>query len=167
MGVFEKPKDTEDKQAWCDYGAELETAFVEKLHQKVNGVVIGMNPDKKQDKYVFDLVCKFQCDLKTCETPFRTSYRYGFDPQYAITINKKDIDRYTKLYPNIILVLDIRYPNYTAIKTVSVQTLTRYVKEGKAKPHEYLKRVNDTKGNAKSCYIFDSRWFDDLILKEA
>jgi len=166
MGEFEKPKDTEDKQAWCDYGAELEIAFVERLRQKGNGVAIGMNPDKKHDKYTFDLIGKFQCDLKTCETPFRTCYRYGFDPKYAITIDKKDIDRYTKLYPNIILVLDIRYPNYTAIKTVSIQTLARYVKEEKAKPHEYKKRVNDTKGNAKSCYIFDSRWFDDLILKE-
>jgi len=166
MASMEKPKDTEDKQAWCAYGAELEIAFVERVHQKGNGVVIGMNPNKKHDKYAFDLLCKFQGDLKTCETPFRTSYRYGFDPQYAITIDKKDIDRYTKLYPNIILILDIRYPNYNAVKTVSVQTLSRYVKEGKAKEHEYLKRVHDTKGNAKSCYIFDSRWFDDLILKE-
>lgn len=156
------PANTEDKLAWCNYGAQMERQFVADLFG--SGVGVVMNPDKRTNPYTNDLLGLFQADLKSISTPFRTADRYGFDPQFAITINEKDIDRYTASYPNIILFLHIRYPEYSGIRIATIYRLNKFIQSGKAKKHQYLHRANDTAGNAKASYIFDLRWFDELQL---
>jgi hypothetical protein len=50
-----------------------------------------------------------RADLKTIRTRFKTADRYGLDSKTALTIYKKDVDRYSEKYPNIIGILDIDY----------------------------------------------------------
>ena len=157
------PTDNEDKQAWCTYGAELEHQFAAKMFGSSVGVL--KNPAKNTDLYTHDLFALFQSDLKSIRTVFRTADRYGFDANYAITINEKDIRRYTEKYPNIMLLLDIDYPTYKGVRVVSIYRLNKFIASGKAKRHEYILRVNDSSGNAKASYIFDLRWFDEVTLE--
>lgn len=152
--------DNEDKQKWCTIGEELEKDFVK--NNSFYGCAVLLNKEKETNKFANDLTLVLRADLKTITTPFFTANRYGIDSEYAITINKKDIERYKKLYPNIFLILDVKYKSFTGVKICSIKTLCKLVDEGKAKEHFYINRVNDTKGNAKSSYIFDLRWFDDL-----
>ena len=160
---MDAPLNTEDKQAWCKYGSELEREFVTNMFGSSVGVL--KNPAKVTNPYTHDLFAMFPSDLKSIRTVFRTADRYGFDSAYAITINEKDINRYTELYPNIILLLDIEYPMYKGIRMASIYRINRFIAAGKAKRHEYIFRVNDETGNAKASYIFDLRWFDELTLQ--
>jgi hypothetical protein len=154
------PTNNEDKQAWCSYGAELEKQFASKMFTSSVGIV--KNPAKTTDPYTHDLFALFPSDLKSIRTPFRTAHRYGFDPEYAITINEKDVRRYTNKYPNIVLLLDIDYPSYKGVRIATIYRLNKFINSGKAKRHEYMFRVDDSSGNAKVSYIFDLRWFDEI-----
>jgi hypothetical protein len=154
------PLNNEDKKAWCQHGSELEEKFVES--QNFAGVKLSMNPQKQTDVYVHDILATFQADLKTIRTPFKTANRYGIPSEFAITLNEKDIQRYRKIYPNIILFFDIDYPNYKGVRIAPISRILRLLDLNKAKRHEYLNRVNDTSGNAKVSYVFDFRWFDEI-----
>ena len=86
--------DTENKQEWCDYGDDAERIFAEgRLFQL--GLGGHINPQKKTNPYVHDLYVQFPSDLKTVRTPlFKSMELYGIDPQYAVTFNHKDAERY-------------------------------------------------------------------------
>jgi hypothetical protein len=159
---MDAPKNNEDKQAWCTYGAELEKQFTSRMFDSSVGIL--KNPAKTADPYTHDLLAMFPSDLKSIRTVFRTANRYGFDPDYAITINEKDIRRYTDKYPNIVLMLDIEYPTYKGVRIATIYRLNKFIASGKAKRHEYMYRVDDSSGNAKASYIFDLRWFDEITL---
>ena len=163
---------TEDKLSWCEYGEEKEGSFVQTRLSEI-GLVGSANPNKKKDKYTHDLFVSFQSDLKTVRTPlFKAKELYGIDPQFAVTFNHKDAERYKKLYPKIIVIFDILWEQCS--KEINGRTYTvnpmhitvagflhdirRAVIESGSKRIDYAKRVDDTQGNAKSSWVFDARF---------
>ena len=165
--------DLQDKQAWCDLGELEEGNFLER--QDFHLVHVLPNVTKDVDKYAHDMRISFPADLKTIRSSWRKSQElFGIQPKYAISINKKDVDRYNDLYPNMIIILDIEieYINendgglsvYKTVRWVDMTRINRLIKSGFAKEHQYKERTEDTQGNAKSSYVFDCRWFP--VLKE-
>jgi len=163
--------DTEDKQAWCTYGEEKEDSFV-KTRLSELGLAGFTNPAKKLDKYTHDLFVSFQADLKTVRTPlFKAHKLYGIDPQYAVTFNHKDVERYKQLYPNIIVIFDVMWEQLSkeiggVVYTVKPMHITaagfihdirRAVIRSGSKTINYARRVDDTQGNAKLSWVFDVR----------
>ena len=154
---------TEDKQAWCDYGDTAERTFAASRLLEI-GLGGHINPQKKTNPYVHDLYVQFPSDLKTVRTPlFKSMELYGIDPQYAVTYNHKDATRYTEMYPNIIVIFDIPWKDCSknfdgVVYTVPDLHLTvagflydlrnAIIKSG-SKRIDYAKRVDDTSGNAK------------------
>ncbi|MDY7224513.1 cold shock domain-containing protein [Halalkalibacterium halodurans] len=165
---------TEDKFAWCKEGERLEEAFVKNIVPKINRK-LKIHPDKKNDPTTIDLYnieTKQKADLKTQNTPFFTSSRYGYDPKYTVTFNRKDYERYKKLYPEVIIYW---YVNWQQLiwKTIKVTPLegvweipfsimARYIENNKVPLHTYLNRINDDI-NAKDSYLFDLRTFNRLM----
>ena len=163
--------DTEDKQSWCSYGEEKEDGFVNTRLSEL-GLDGFTNPAKKLDKYTHDLFVSFQADLKTVRTPlFKARELYGIDPQYAVTFNHKDVERYKRLYPNIIVIFDIMWEQLSkeiggTVYTVKPMHITaagfihdirRAVMKSGSQCINYARRVDDTQGNAKSSWVFDAR----------
>ena len=151
----------EDKSAWCELGDEQEKAFLIKAFEA--GLIVFRNPSKLEDKYAHDMFLGFPCDLKTVRTSFRTADRYGIDPRYAVTLNEKDVDRYSQKYPHIVILFDIKFENgYEGLHYAALDRILAAIKRGIIKRHEYLARVNDTQGNAKASYVLDARWMPRL-----
>ena len=95
----------DDKQKWCEHGRELEDEFV--LRQRFVDVLIGINPDKDSNPFTYDMRIDLPCDLKSTKTPWRKAQEmFGIDPMYAVSINQKDLRRYARLYPNIVIVFE-------------------------------------------------------------
>ena len=156
-----RPDDLNDKKSWCREGLRLEEQFIQ--CQNFTDVSIQMNPSKAGDPFTYDMRINMPCDLKTITTPWVHSEKmFGIPSAYAISINRKDLRRYYRLYPNIVIVMDVRYPEYAATHWSDMFRLERLVKSGRAKLHEYKGRKDDTNGNAKDSYIFDARWFPTL-----
>jgi hypothetical protein len=147
----------QNKTAYCEFGEQTERRFL--INSFNSGVSFAQNPAKHENKYTHDLFAMFPADLKTQFTPFRTANRYGINPDHAITINQKDIERYNKLYPNIILIIDVQFPNYQATHYAPLFMLNILIKKERAKLHEYRERKDDNLGNAKASYVFDVLWF--------
>ena len=163
--------DTESKQEWCDYGDDAERAFASGRLFQI-GLGGHINPQKRTDPYVHDLYVQFPADLKTVRTPlFKAQELYGIDPQYAVTFNHKDAQRYLKLYPNIIVIFDILWKECSKeINGVKYEVSdmhmtvagflhdirTAVIKSGSNRI-DYARRVDDTNGNAKSSWVFDAR----------
>ena len=153
--------DFNDKYLWCQGGRKLEDKFV--AERRFNDVQVRMNPAKEQDIFTYDMRIDMPCDLKTLTTPWIYSERmFGIPPTYAVSINRKDLRRYYQLYPNIIIILDVQYPDYQGTHWTDMTSLERMVRSGKVHLHKYQTRVDDTQGNAKDSYIFDVRWFPKL-----
>lgn len=167
------PVDTEDKLAWCESGQQFETAFVTGRLFEL-GVAGFLNPEKRTNPYVHDLFVQFPADLKTVRTPlFKAMELFGIDPQYAVTFNIKDAIRYKGLYPNIVVIFDVRWEGDSCSMRIdgqdySVEPMNRTysgflrdihnaVVKGGRKKIEYKNRVNDVEGNAKESYVFDVR----------
>lgn len=165
------PTDTEDKIAWCRDAEGDEKAFaVGRLFTLGLGGYI--NVAKRSDPFTHDLFINFPADLKSVRTPlFKSRELYGIDPQYAVTFNVKDAQRYAKLYPNIVVVFDVNW-SVTSMeiggREYSVEpmhaTYAGFLEDIRAavvaagsKTHSYQRRVDDTKGNAKASYVFDVR----------
>ena len=165
---------TEDKAAWADLGLSMETDFIARVVPKL-GLDITMNPAKKQDKYAPDLVSSGKlADLKTQNTPFFTAGRYGKDPGRTVTFNRKDLERYQKLYPDLLVYFYVRWDQleYHGRSKLSVAPLHGVWKAGvghidglikrkQAPEHEYRRRREDVMGNAKSSFLLS---LDDLEL---
>ncbi len=166
--------DLNDKSAWCqEYGEAVESRFcVERMYEL--GMSSYMNIEKRQNKYAHDMFAVFQSDLKTVRTPFfKAQEMYGIDPQYAVTINQKDIERYKKLYPNIIVIFDVLWDRTNCRKELDgkvysvepmhktyagfIHDIRTAVMATGSKKVEYQGRVGDTNGNAKVSYVFDVR----------
>ena len=162
-------RDLQDKGPWCLFGVSKEDAFVEKFGKQFQIVI---NPEKTTNRYAPDLFnesSKKNGDLKTQNTPFfQAKSRYGIDPQYAVTFNVKDYERYLKQYPSIEIYF---WVHWEAIKFSSSSTIEVEPMEGvwfipfpdlikviKSSPvHTYQQRTNDTKGNARDSYVLDLR----------
>lgn len=162
--------DTEDKSAWCAHGAAQEIQFVK--DGTPAGIRAAINPAKTADKYTHDLLLTVPADLKSVRTPlFLADDLYGIDPQYAVTFNDKDGRRYSSLYPNLLIVFDVRWD--TTSKQLAGQTRTvepmhithagflfdvrRAIVEDGCKSIAYKRRVDDRAGNAQVSWVFDVR----------
>lgn len=152
--------DNEDKDAWVRAGEEQEERFAGPVLG--SGAAVFANPAKKENRYTHDIFVVLPGDLKTVRTLWRTAHRYGIDPQYAITLNKKDVERYQKFHPDIIIVWDIDIPGFRSRRYSPLKDILKAVSSGHAKLHHYKNRVNDTRGNAKETYVLDARWFREL-----
>lgn len=172
--------DLQDKMEWCQKGENLELAF---LNEFGNEFELILNPDKATNPTVPDFLyapSNRLADLKTQNTPFFKSKKlFGIDPQFAVTFNKVDLERYQKLYPEILiyysvswLATSIHFDNGASVKVkpmsgiwgINLKNLLPLCKESNL--HEYIQRKNDNKGNAKSSYVVDlrSKGFKELLL---
>ena len=171
--------DLNNKQAWCEeYGEKIERSFcVDRLYDI--GLTGFINLEKKKNIYAHDMFTVFQSDLKTVRTPFFKAWeKFEIDPQYAVTINMKDMQRYKELYPNIVVVFDVLWDEKICKKFIEgveygvkpmhktyagfIQDIRAAVIAGGNKKVEYQGRVNDTGGNAKASYVFDVRKLQQL-----
>ena len=152
--------DTENKLAWCAEGEKAEQRFAGRLLG--GNVSVFNNPAKVTDKFTHDLFIILPSDLKTIRTRFNTADRYGIDPRTAITINVKDLERYKQFYPHIVIIFDIDFGDFQSVRITNLREIKRAIKLGMAKPHTYLKRVDDTQGNGKESYVLDALWFSEI-----
>jgi hypothetical protein len=161
------PEDPQDKKAYCEYGAKKEKEFIAffDLHVEQGGVEI--NPKKATDIYAPDILLYGElADLKAQQTPFFTAGKYRMDPRFTVTFNRKDVARYSDLYPHLHIVfwIDWKTTEWSGIKVPEVHgvylstfaQVAQMIKAG-APEHVYKDRKNDRSGNAKSSYLFDVR----------
>lgn len=172
MKHWEYTPDTEDKHGWCELGSKAEEAFVQTRLHKL-GLSGGINVDKIKNPFVYDLTLILQADLKTVRTPlFMAQELYGLDPQYAVTFNVKDGIRYKELYPNILVLFDVRWDTLEWHgKTVQpmhrtfggfLPNIRKAIQDCGTKRIQYKNRVDDTQGNAKESFVFDVRMLSEF-----
>lgn len=153
-----------DKAAWCEAGAEAELAFVERM--QAAGYRVRMNPDKEKDKYTYDLLLVWHgeerpADLKTRDTPFLKSKElYGIDSAYAVTLNVADCKRYAKLYPNIVIIFDVRYAE--DVRIVTLDGLRDLYRDKRMPIHRYKTRDGED-GNKVESFVIDIRSLPPLL----
>jgi len=146
--------DNEDKLSWCEYGEELEYAFLD------GDFPVTLNPEKESNKFTHDFFIHLPCDLKSIMSQWKYSESmFGIPPEYAISINEKDLQRYRDLYPNLIMILDVAW---SGVYLLPVFCAINLAKEGKAKRHEYKNRKNDKQGNTTASWIFDTRHLEKI-----
>lgn len=155
-----QPTNNEDKLKWCEYGEETEKSFLNTFSN--DQVMVEINPEKSTNKFTHDFIITLPADLKTVRTRFRTASRYGIPPMSAITLNRKDVDRYSELYPNIIIIFDVDYGDYKKTCYATLSSIKNIIGAGKAKLHYYQNRINDSK-NAQCSYVLDAEWFEDVL----
>lgn len=166
--------DLQNKGAWCAHGERKENVFVRNYGHQL-GLII--NPEKVTNRYAPDLASFINdglSDLKTQNTPFFTARRYNYDPQYTVTFNRNDADRYREEEPDIDIYfwvdwIAVKYykestnPNYGdtnislnplyGVWKVSFQDLDVIIQSSPL--HPYQQRVTDTQGNAKDSYLIN------------
>jgi len=168
--------DTEDRGWWHIHGESKERDFCN-LCQKLIGLDVGINPDKEKNRTAPDIIVDGSiADLKTQNTPFFTADRYGIDPRFAVTFNRKDYERYKRLYPAIDIYfwvdwqqteISIRGTRISVeylfgIYTHSFAEIQEMIEKSRAPEHHYQRRRFDIAGNAKSSFILDVREFKEL-----
>ena len=151
----------EDKQYWCEYGLEREYDFVDLLNDM--GIDAEMNPRKLADKFAPDLLVQGTVsDLKTQNEYMWSSGRYStsdgkpYDPPMTFTLNKKDVVRYSKNYPDIRLFFWARWlkPPVERVYFADFPEVQRLIRERGYALHRYQNRGFD-QHNAVSSYIID------------
>jgi len=148
--------DNQDKTAWCRAGEKAEADFL--ATRQITGVGLSRNPAKQADPYAHDYIAVVPVDLNTMRTPWRKSQElFGIPTEKAVSINQKDLRRYSELYPNIIIYLDVEYSG--KLFSLTLDRARRLIETGRAHRHEYLERKDDAAGNAKVSFIFNT---DDL-----
>lgn len=160
---YNTPVDNEDKDAWVEYGQSLEQSFIETI-VPILKLDIRMNPEKEWNPYAPDLLADgVRADLKTQNTPFFTSSRYGKDPSSTVSYNRKDQERYKSEYGNLPIYFYVRWAvlEYRGISARQVHgvwktdtaAVDRLIAKGAAPLHTYKQRKDDRRGNAKSSYL--------------
>jgi hypothetical protein len=158
--------DLQNKKVWCKDGEQIEEAFVSRYGSQLG---LSINPEKSTNPYAPDLIKNSKiADLKTQNTPFfKAGKLYNIDPSYAIVFNRKDAERYWKLYRDIIIYFWVEWHsvkfvmgNFTqeveyingvwSIKFIDLVELLKVSPE-----HFYQQRIADKKGNAKSSFVLN------------
>lgn len=63
---------------------------------------VEINPAKSTDPTAPDLLVNGRiADLKVQNTPFFSASSYSMNPQFTVTFNRKDYERYDAMYPEI------------------------------------------------------------------
>jgi hypothetical protein len=172
--------DTEDKSYWVEEYTKKETQFCKIM--TFIGIPTEINPEKEFNKYAPDiLVNRRLADLKYTSTPFYTAYKnYNLNPRYAVTFNDKDYNRYKANYPDIILYfwldfmdskghkygVNIDIDKCSHIFEVPFKQVMNDIESDKVQYHNYLRRENDIKGNAKGSYLLDVRTMNKIFTLE-
>lgn len=167
------PHNTEDRGWWYLHGEKLEQEFVRICNERLN-LVAFINPEKLINKTVPDLIVEGRLsDLKTQNTPFFTSGRYGIPPQYCVTFNRKDYHHYKQKYSEIDIYFwiewtQLRYrmhlvPYMAGIYRIPFAQLAKMIENG-VPEHKYLNRQDPLNRNAKSSFILDVRNMENLFL---
>jgi hypothetical protein len=167
----------EDKQFWLAAGEAKETIFVESVLPAL-GLRGTLNPAKASNTYAPDLIVDDKlAELKCQRTPFfKAQELYGVDPQYAVTLNTEDFERYCAEWPSLDIYFWIHWQETTRViggNTYSVEEMAGVwresfpglqclIKNESVGSHEYLNRLFDRVGNAKSSFVFDLRHFEFL-----
>ena len=156
------PLSTEDKEVWYKHGEKMENHFVSTVAPSI-GLDVIINPQKKTNKYAHDLILDGtkRADLKHQGTPFFMATRYDLNPRNTVSFNRKDYDRYKRLYPDIFVVFWVEWDkqsrygvNVDAKNGVWIFSLDELGEQIKHAPlHTYQKRVKDKRGNAKDSYL--------------
>ena len=104
------PEHNENKSAWVELGSRYEKEFIKLLRH--HGVDAAINPVKTTDPYAPDLLVNGRvAELKTRRTPFFKSLeQHGISPDTATTINRKDIERYIKTNPGMVVFFWVYWP---------------------------------------------------------
>jgi hypothetical protein len=162
---------TEDKTYWCQQALADEERFVRGLRYYGYDAII--NPKKETDKYAPDLIVNGRlADLKHETAPLFTSGRYGVEPQYSYTFNRKDYIRYKNLYPDIDIFVWLEWKTTSmcgqvvqpmnTVWLITFDHLKDKIESGSVPLHTYKRRIDDKKRNAKDSYVFDIREFTHL-----
>lgn len=159
---------TEFKQGWYLRGEMDEEHFV--AHRLPELGLTGIhNPEKKFSPFPPDLIVEgLLSDLKAQSTPFFTAGRYGIDPQYAVTFNVKDERNYRESYPEVVVFFDVLWtktdnPYGATVEPMhhtwcgTLDQVMDVVAECGGHKHTYLRRIDDTQGNAKDSWVLDVR----------
>ena len=165
---------TEDKVWWLQHGLELEYQFVEICTNDLK-IKAEINPAKSDSPTAPDLLVDGKiADLKVQNTPFFSASKYSMDPRYTVTFNRKDFERYSSLYPDIVIYFwvnwtqlawkDFRVQKLNVICKADFSQIADQVTSGTAKEHSYIHRQDDEKGNAKSSFLLDIRTFQKVAL---
>lgn len=162
MTAQDKPI-AEDKDTYVDLGLEEEYKFVDQVAPLL-GLDAQMNPEKDDNKYAIDLVVDGRlADLKKQETPFFTAEkRFGLDPQYTVTFNTNDYERYReKDADNIDIIFWVRWRTFedygTRVKPmagiwrVPFSQIEAWVEGDDVDSHDYLRRSEEDP-NATASY---------------
>ncbi|KQQ94955.1 hypothetical protein [Massilia sp. Leaf139] len=169
------PHDTEDRGWWYLHGAAMEKEFV-KLCRTKFGLDAEINPAKDEDPCAPDLMVNGGlADLKSQRTPFYTARRFGIDPRYAVTFNRKDYERYKAYYSDISIYFWLDWTEtssrwgtvdyYGGIFHLPFSDVAALIEAG-APEHSYQHRVGPGDPNAKSSFILDIRKFTALFATE-
>lgn len=167
---------TEDKQWWVKMWRQKEDEFVTNICPRL-GLKASINPEKQHNDYAIDLIVEGQiADLKCQTTPFFSSSRYKCDPQFTITFNRKDYERYSRLYPNAIIYFWVDWQllekalggriysvlSMSGVWRVPFLNMKEQIESGAIPLHPYQRRQSDRQGNAKDSFLFDLRSFECL-----
>ncbi len=162
---------TEEKGWWTQHGVRLEHQFVTEVAPQL-GLDVEINPTKATNPFVPDLLLRGNiADLKTQNTPFFTAQRFGIDPQFAVTFNRKDYLRYAESYPDLTVLFwvdwtttewpqaqpRIRIKKMWGVWEVAFAELVTRIVGGRTPLHTYQRRGGDRLGNATESYLFDLR----------
>lgn len=182
---------TEDKDKWTEIGYKLEVDFVKNIAPKFGNNNLIEHPKKKEFDWYIDLYDKNTesiADLKCQRTPFFTANKYNFNPQYTVTFNKNDYEKYRHSYKKFtedkkfsiywwVSWTTLNYSQkdkdgqiYKVIEVLPLNgvwevqfcEIASKIENAKVPLHSYESRKED-KINAKDSYLFDLRWFNQLL----
>lgn len=169
------PPSPQNKDAWLEIGTDFETEFVENIAPTL-GLDAQINPEKEEDVSSIDLVVDGRLtDLKRQTTPFFTAQqKFGIDPQYTVTFNTNDYERYKKKlkkHGSIDILFwvswteeqrfNIQVDQMDGIWKVSMAEIILMVEQENAESHEYINRSKGSR-NATESYGLDLRRMTQL-----
>ncbi|HEM3464651.1 hypothetical protein [Streptococcus suis] len=161
---------TEDRNQWYKLGEKKEILFVKSVVPNLDRELI-INPDKKDDPTkidLWDVTNNRPADLKVQTTPFFTSSKHPYkgshyDPQYTVTFNKKDYEKYKKEYPNADIYFWVTWDQLTykehkvepmsGVWRARFEKMAEYIDDKIVYLHKYHHRKDDDY-NAKDSYLF-------------
>jgi hypothetical protein len=165
---------TENKLLYVKLGQVYEQAFVDKVAPYI-GLKAIINPEKATNPYTYDLIVEGKpADLKHQQTCFWLSKaKFGIAPEYCVSFNLKDYLRYKSLYGDIGLMIyfwvertqtqavfgskTYSCPALHGVWEIEFTKLANLIEAGELPLHEYERRKDDTRGNAKASYVLDVR----------
>jgi hypothetical protein len=170
-------RSTENKLLWCKFGLTFEEKFVSKIAPYL-GLDAKINPEKETNKYSYDLIVNGRkADLKHQNSPFFLSQaKFGLDPTTVVSFNHKDYTRYKQLYPDLVIYFWVERTQtsqvfgnklYTCqplhgIWSIEFSELAALIESGVLPLHEYERRKDDKRGNARDSFIIDLSRFSCL-----